>query len=287
MKAIATVRNSAVWQCRWRELVRIYLAALWLPAICLAQDIPKWEAGAGIGVASMQDYRGSDQRKTYGVPLPYLVYRGDFLQVDRNRVRGILFKTDVMSADISVYGSPPVKDNDARRGMPDLDALLEIGPQLTFFLQRGTADRPEMTLRLPVRAVRRIGDEMGKEAGWLFNPSFDAEWTPSGGWKKRLSIGPLFADRKYHDYFYGVAPEYAVPDRPAYAARGGYSGMQLFANASKRFGNIWVGMFLQADQLKGAAFEDSPLAKKNLSLSAGFGVSWVFAESGSKISTGR
>lgn len=253
-----------------------------LPPTLHAVERPLWEAGAGIGVASFQDYRGSDQRTAYAIPLPYLVYRGDFLQVDRNRIRGLFFQTDAMAADFSVYGSTPVRNNDARRGMPDLDPLLEIGPQLSFFLRRGNASGTDVTLRLPVRTARRIGSDFGENAGWLFNPTLDLEWRQTA-WRNRLSAGPLFADRKYHDYFYGVAPQHAMAGRPAYAARGGYSGFQLLANTSRRFSNIWVGAFVQADYLRGTAFEDSPMVKKDIALSAGFGISWVFAESEKRV----
>ena len=246
-----------------------------------AAELPLWEAGAGIGVASMQDYRGSDQRHTFIAPIPYLVYRGDFLQVDRDNIRGLLFKSDTMSADISVYGAVPVDsdENHARSGMPDLDPTVEIGPQLSFFLKRRAASGYDLTLRLPLRTVRRVGSDLGANAGWLFSPSLDLEWEPGDSWKARASAGPLFADKRYHQYFYEVRPQYATPDRPAYSAPGGYNGAQLFTTLSRRFSDIWLGVFLQADSLHGTAFEDSPLLKKKTSLSVGFGISWVFGQS--------
>lgn len=270
---------------------RFFVALSWafclLPFSCFAADLPLWEAGAGVGVASFQDYRGSDQRHTYVLPIPYLVYRGDFLQVDRDRIRGLLFETDAMAADISVFGSVPVKSdkNNARKGMPNLDLTVEVGPQLSFFLKRGKPSDYNLTLRLPLRNVRPVGAGTLGNAGWLFSPSLDLEWEPEPAWKAKVSVGPLFADKKYHDYFYGVKPQYATIERPAYFARGGYNGMQLFSTLSKRFPNFWVGAFLQADNLNGTAFEDSPLVKKKYSISVGFGISWVFAESNKLVRT--
>jgi len=63
----------------------------------------------------------------------------------------------------------------------------------------------------------------------------------SGGWNAGLSIGPLFGNRKYHAYFYEVAPEYATPSRPAYSASGGYSGSQVVASLCRRFERFWIG----------------------------------------------
>jgi len=278
------------------RLGRVHPPALWL-ALCAIpiagiaseEKLPLWEAGAGIGVASIQDYRGSDQRHTYTVPIPYIVYRGDFLQVDRNKIRGLLFSTEKMSADISVFGTVPVEsgENRARSGMPDLDSTLEIGPQLSFFLKQAEPSDYSLTLRLPIRTVQRFDSGFNGNAGTLFTPTLDLEWEPERAWKARVSAIALFADRKYHDYFYGVKPQYATAGRPAYSASGGYSGAQLFTTLSRRFSNIWVGAFLQADSLHGSTVEDSPLLKRKYSLSAGFGVSWVFAESKERVAPSK
>jgi hypothetical protein len=49
----------------------------------------------------------------------------------------------------------------------------------------------------------------------------------AGGWDLNLGIGPIFADASYHDHFYGVASEFAAPQRPAYDGEGGYSGASI------------------------------------------------------------
>ena len=48
-----------------------------------AEPLPLWELGAGAAVVSFPDYRGSDRQRSYLLPLPYVVYRGDVLQIDR------------------------------------------------------------------------------------------------------------------------------------------------------------------------------------------------------------
>ncbi|MHB1291126.1 MAG: MipA/OmpV family protein, partial [Sulfuricella sp.] len=77
---------------RWSAIL---LLALGLIPLCShAGDVPLWEAGAGVAVLEFPDYRGSDEKYAYVLPVPYVVYRGEFLKVDRERVRGLFFKTD-------------------------------------------------------------------------------------------------------------------------------------------------------------------------------------------------
>jgi len=56
--------------------------------------------------------------------MPYVVYHGDILKVDRARVRGMLYHTDKTELDVSLNGSVPVKNDGARQGMPDLDPTI-------------------------------------------------------------------------------------------------------------------------------------------------------------------
>jgi len=100
-----------------------------------------------------------------------------------------------------------------------------------------------------------------------------------------MLAGPVFADRKYHDYFYGVDAAYATATRPAYQARGGYAGWRALAATSRRFGITWVGAFLRYDSLSGAVFDDSPLMRSKHAVTAGIGISWVFARSSELVTT--
>ena len=61
-------------------------------ALARADEKPLWEAGAGVAVLDFPDYRGSDERQTLVLPIPYLVYRGDFLKADRDSVRAQFYK---------------------------------------------------------------------------------------------------------------------------------------------------------------------------------------------------
>jgi outer membrane scaffolding protein for murein synthesis (MipA/OmpV family) len=241
--------------------------------------LPLWELGAGVGVVDFPEYRGASERHTYVLPIPYVVYRGDILQVDRQKARGLLARTERLELDVGVNGSVPVKSDStqARSGMPDLDPTLELGPSLNVALVR--APRYLLELRLPVRAVIASDFRSASDQGILAQPNLNLDLVLDGGWKLGLLAGPLFATRRYHEYFYSVAPQYATPDRPAYAAPGGYSGGQVLVAFSRRFENLWLGGFAKFDALQGAAFEDSPLVERKQGWAAGFGVSWIFARS--------
>jgi outer membrane scaffolding protein for murein synthesis (MipA/OmpV family) len=103
------------------------------------------------------------------------------------------------------------------------------------------------------------------------------------GWNLGFVAGPIYATKKQHDYFYGVAPQYATATRPAYSASSGYSGTQFLASLSKRFDKTWVGAFVRYDTLRGATFIDSPLVARRNFAAAGVAVSWVLDESKTRV----
>ena len=242
---------------------------------------PLWELGLGVAGLRLPDYRGSDHYRGYAVPLPYIVYRGTFLKADRDGARALLFDSPRLKLDVSVAASTPArsKDNDARQGMPNLAALGEIGPNLNYTVAGSVADRWRLDVRLPVRAAVTL-ERSPRFAGTTFSPHLNLDMGGvAGGWNLGLLTGPLFADRKYNERVYGVDPAYARPDRTAYQARGGYAGWQALAATSRRFGSTWVGGFVRYDSLRGAAFDDSPLMRRNSALTLGVGVSWILKTS--------
>ena len=257
-----------------------------MPVAARATELPLWEAGAGVAVLDFPDYRGSDERHTLVLPIPYLVYRGDFLKADRDSIRGQLYKDDRLDLHLSVNGSIPVDsgDNSARQGMPDLDPTLEIGPNLTVMLLR--TDTTHLNLRFPLRAVIATDLSHARDEGWVFTPQINVDFYdrfPGPGWNFGLAAGPVFANRRYHNYFYGVAPQFATPQRPAYQAAGGYAGMQWIAALSKRYPSWWVGGFVRADTLSGAVFEDSPLVRQKDGYSVGIAAAWIFSRSTKRV----
>lgn len=256
-----------------------------------AEMKPRWELGMGFGAVSLPDYRGADERRNYLLPFPYLAYRFEWLKADRNGLKARLFDSDRVELNLSLGATPPVrsKHNRAREGMPDLKPMLELGPSLDLNLWRSADQNTRLDLRLPVRAAIEARRE-ARFAGWLFSPRLNVDFLnldQPGGWRLGLVTGPTFADRRQNDYFYGVAPEYARSDRPAYAGKGGYTGWQFLGALSRQYGKTWVGAYARWDDLRGAVFADSPLLRRKSYFTAGFAVTWTFAESSERVEVGE
>jgi outer membrane scaffolding protein for murein synthesis (MipA/OmpV family) len=268
------------------------LALVALAATARAAQLPLWEAGAGAAVVSLPDYRGADEGRAWLLPFPYLVYRGEFLKVEERRVRGLFVRTDRLEVDVSINASPPVdsSENDARRGMPDLDFVLEAGPSLNIALHRSPDRRTEVELRLPVRAAMATDLPHLDLAGWVFQPNVNVDLRdPPGlpGWKLGVLAGPMLSSRRYHRYYYAVDPAFAAPGRPAYDPPGGYAGTQFIAALSRRFPRFWVGGFARWDTLSGAVFLDSPLVRTRHYFAAGVAVAWIIGESQTTVEAPR
>lgn len=249
-----------------------------------AEEKPYWESGIGLGAVSFPDYLGSDERRNWLLPIPYVVYRSEHIDVDRNRASGRLFRTDRLRLEISLSGSIPVDsdDNPQREDMPDLDPVVQFGPALEFDLYRTAAERDRLFLELPLRGAFAVTFDEFRHIGWVSNPNLQYERNHQTGhnlWTSTASFGPLFGDRRYHRYYYAVEPRFATADRPAFSTSGGFSGWRFSAGFSRRSGDFWYGAFIRYYNLTGAKFTDSPLVQTDHSLVAGFGVAWIFARS--------
>lgn len=270
-----------------QKLASIAAIALVCVNLAAARELPQWEIGAGVAPMYLPDYRGSDEYRGYLLPLPYIIYRGERFQVDRRGATGVLFDTDRVELDISANASNPARSskNVARAGMPDLDPTLELGPRLRLTIAQNASRNNRLTLELPARAVMALDLPRLHGVGWVVNPmvNLDLRDLNGTGWNLGMQTGPLFADRRYHSYYYSVDPQYARPDRPAYVARGGYSGTHFTVGVSKRYSKIWFGAFVRAYSLHGAVFEDSPLVKSRTAVFSGLGIAYIFYESDKRV----
>ena len=258
-------------------------------AVAGAEEKPLWELGAGLGGAVVPDYPGSDESRSYVAPIPYIVYRGKYLKADRGGLRTPLFDRRYAELSLSLGGSVPVDndDNDARRGLPDLKPTLEIGPRLELHAWRSQDERIKVDVGLPVRFPVTL-ESSPRSVGVVFEPRISVKLQDAAGfagWELGAAVGPSFADRKYHQYFYGIDPPFGTPERPAFAADGGYAGTSFRLNLSKRYPRLWVGGFVRYETLAGAAFEDSPLVRTKDSVSVGLGAAWIFYRSKRMVET--
>lgn len=246
-----------------------------------APSRPLWELGLGVGVLSLPHYKGSDQRHTWVLPVPHIVYRGETLRVGRGGARAVLLDASRLDVDISLAAGPPTRsrDNEARAGMPDLKPTLELGPNVNWRLRGGQGtvlDQPmnwRLDLRLPWRAAFTVGSSP-RYIGWTAAPNLNLDMRTASGWHLGVLAGPTFNDRRFNAYYYDVAPAYATAARPSYQGEGGYAGTRALTSLSRRVDGHWMGAYVQFDSLRGARFEDSPLMRQKQGWSFGIATSW-------------
>jgi outer membrane scaffolding protein for murein synthesis (MipA/OmpV family) len=246
---------------------------------------PLWEAGFGAGALSLPLYRGSDRQRSWLLPVPYFVYRGDFLRADRDGARAQLARRGRVELDLGFGASPPTRDEPggAREGMPALPPTVEIGPRLNVRLAEGEHWRAD--LRVPLRAVVAL-QSSPRAVGWTLEPTVgvDVDWQ---GLQLGALVGAVRGDRRLHQHLYGVTAAQARTGRPAYDARGGDAGWQITLGASQRRGRLWLGAFVRHDVVGGSVVDDSPLVKARRGTAFGLAASWVFARSAAQVPVAR
>lgn len=251
---------------------------LGLPQRAAAGKVPQWELGAGVAGLTLPDYRGSDEVRSYLLPVPYIIYRLEWIKVDRTGIQSILLDWEHAEVNLSLSATPPVrsKDNRAREGMSNLKPMVEFGPSLDVHLWRGDGRRFKLDVRTPVRAAFTV-ESHPRGAGVILSPTLNFDVDGIGGrpWQLGMLAGPIFATRRQHQYYYGVPESDARPDRPAFNAHGGYAGLQFLVALSRRFEKAWFGAYARYDSLRGAVFEDSPLVRRDYYASAGFAIAWI------------
>ncbi|MEO3474674.1 MipA/OmpV family protein [Roseomonas sp. CAU 1739] len=257
----------------------IYAAAA-LPA--RAQQLPVFEVGIAGGGGTVPAYPASSQNQWRGLVVPYMIYRGDIFRADDGGMRARASLADDIELSVSASGGFHAASSDvtARQGMPDLDWLGEIGPNLRFTVWRGEneASPARLVVDTPVRAVFSTDWSSISFRGFTFAPdiAYERLHVFSQYARLRVAAGVLFGTDRYTDYFYGVAPEYATPGRPTYDARAGYVGARLTLSyrlpITERLSVVAGG---RVENFSGATNADSPLYRSrwNGSLVVGFAFS--------------
>lgn len=236
-----------------------------------------WEFGLGVGAVSGPDYRGSKEDRSYVSPFPYFVYRGKFLQSDRDGVRGQFLKTDRFDFNLSLSANitPEAHKNTLREtlGLGELGSSLELGPALAINL---FGDKTQgLSVVFPLRAVFMIGGDDTGYTGYTLQPHFLYRLR-LGNYGLGFRSGVGYADANYHRYYYDIAPEFATANYQSYRAKGGYSGFSNQFSIGRGFGPVRAALFVRHDHLGGAAFEDSPLVETDSSLRGGLALIWAF-----------
>lgn len=254
-----------------------------------SQLLPLYEYGV-IGIAStLPHYRGSDESTNYYFPLPYFIYRGEWFKANREGVRGIFWRSKRFTTEISLSGNPPVSDdNQAREGMDELDALVEIGPALRFYFW-DAGEWNSFYMQANVRAATSFGFDDGLDAAYqgytseLSMTYLNATLLKRQNIKFHLNGGFKFSDSEFHSYFYDVSSEFATADRAEYHADGGYSGMHVSGSIQKEISaKLRFGVYGRWANNNGTVYKDSPLMLEDNNYILGAMLVWKIGESEEK-----
>ena len=245
---------------------------------------PLWELGAFGGGGWAPDYPASDESHFVGIVLPYVLYRGKIFRAgEKGIARGRLVRSDRLEFDISLSGSFPADSNhnDARRGMPDLDALLEVGPRLTLTLAE-PFPQAKLGIEVPIRAVFSLSFDSVGYRGVVFHPRFSYQHANLFGviTQVKFTAGPIFATEELMDYFYQVDERFATANRPAFNADAGYLGTEFSLVVSQNLSRRWrIFGALKVGYYAGASNADSPLFRTDVTVGVGVGFIWSFYQS--------
>lgn len=239
----------------------------------------KWELGLGVGAVAGPDYRGSDEYRSFISPIPYFIYRGNFIHSDRDGVRGNFLRTDRYEFTLSASAAitPDTDKNTLREGMPELGSTLELGPSFNINLSGKDFSRG-WHLQLPWRAVFAIGADDSGYVGSIIQPQLVYRTTLSD-WTFSYRAGITYASDDYHAYYYSVAPQYVTPTRAAFSADAGYSGWNNNLALSRRFTHqgfsTRLAFFIRYDNIEHTDIAASPLVVDKHSVRGGIALIWV------------
>jgi len=235
---------------------------------------PTWEVGLALGGQYLADYRGSSSYNARVLPVPFFIYRGNRIKLDRRGLRGDLLDSKAwevnISGEVSLAGGQ--EENALRSGMIQLDPTFEVGPSFNIALDGNVKDDGWL-LRLPVRTVFAAGPNVNgvEYVGYLFNPKITYENDPGGdAWRFRTSLGFSYGSELYHDYYYQVDSAFVSEARPFFNAKAGYSGSYFKAGVSKRSASWRYGVSIRYDNISGTDFSESPLVETDHYFSVSF-----------------
>lgn len=270
---------------KWQLGLLILISGFSSVQFAHAYHLSLWELGLGVGILNTQAYRGSKTETSWTVPVPYPIYRGDFLQVDQeDGVRGKLFEGDRIRFNLSIAGSLPVSDDDdgARADMPELDPLVEAGVELIINLWQNNRRNQKLEFVVPYRFVYSVGDPILEYQGMTLAPYINYDIRVEHDrtlMRYGVSFGPIYSDSKFHNYFYQVKPKFVTADREAFDAASGYSGSRVTISIARKTKNYFFGAYARYDNLDHAVFVGSPLVETTDYTVFGVIFAWIFAAS--------
>tara|TARA_B110000090_G_scaffold2362_1_gene2365 strand:- start:14729 stop:15766 length:1038 start_codon:yes stop_codon:yes gene_type:complete len=249
---------------------------------------PLWEFGAGGVILSVVNYPASSERNFIALAAPYIVYRGDVFRLGGgNGARAVVLDKSDFEIDLSFGGafSAESEDNTVREGMPELEFLFEVGPQLIYKVKDFSFDdggKARLNTQLQTRGVFSTDFRGLDQRGYVIESILsyqqrDVLFESTG---LNISFSMTYASEKLQDYFYQVDSLFATHTRSQFDAKGGYLGSELSVGLSFPMIENIRGFFGGSVKFhQGAANSDSPLYEQDMTYSLGLGFIWRLYES--------
>lgn len=250
-------------------------------------EFPLLELGILGGAVSSPDYPSASRSRLRGLGFPNFRYRGKLFRSEENEgTRARLIGHPIYKLDFSFGLNFPVDSNssDVRRGMPDLDFIGELGPRFKVRLRPESRDWQKIELVFPFRAAIMSNFKYFQDRGFTFTPGI--QWGHKDIFCPRCQlfarVSAMFADERYQEIFYEVAPQYVTANRPYYDAKSGFMGWQLFTGYVLRIQKFQAFLGMNYNRYDGATNHPSPLFQQNYNYTYILGLGWLFWQSQEK-----
>lgn len=286
----------------------LLLLTFWMPALMFAADEgtqasasstevsqlalgvksrPRWEVGVGVGHIRGYDYPASRDHNRRSIALPFFVYRTRSIRFGGGGIRAVAIENPRIKLDLSVGGSLNANSSGdgVREGMPDLDFLFEIGPQLEVRLRDEVIDggsRLQSRFTSELRAVFVTDFDEINSQGLIAEAGLDINLrnVKGSGIDIGAAIDFTYANEKLQDYFYEVPAQYATSARPEFDAKGGYLESKLSIGMGFRpLNNVALFLGVFTGFYNAAANEKSPLFETKSQTGFALGLVWTIAKS--------
>ncbi len=251
---------------------------------------PRWEIGIFGAGAYVPYYKGSSENRSLLLPLPYIAYRGEVIDLNEDSLTGHFFNSEKLALDVSLYAEVN-KNDDAREGMEELDQVMTgVGPALKYYFNRKADSGYDLYLSLPLSiAVSGDWDDeltvdyRGIQSKLILNyETYGFMPDKKLKFSAAMSVGVI--DAELADYYYGVDAAYATTGRPQYSAEGGYAGAGASVDVTYHlFDRFSIRAYSNVDVLSGAVFESSPLVQEEVNFTAGIALIYSLIQSDTRV----
>lgn len=248
---------------------------------------PRWEVGVGVGHIRGYDYPASRDHNRRTIALPFFVYRTRSVRFGGGGIRAVAIENPRIKLDLSVGGSLNANSSGdgVREGMPDLDFLFEIGPQLEVRLRDEVIDggsRLQSRFTSEIRAVFVTDFSEVNSQGLVAEAGLDINLrnVKGTGIDIGAAVDVTYANEKLQDYFYEVPTSFATTTRAEFDAKGGFLESRLTLGMGyrpRRNVAVFLGAFTGI--YNGAANQESPLFETTSQTGFALGLVWTIAKS--------